>query len=311
MKHHPNSSKEYYSKLLLFGEHTILKGSQALAMPFPRFFGKWEYLSASSTVEEIKSSQQTLPQFLAYLTELEASGKLIAPFKLNQLEVDLTNKLFFNSSIPTGYGLGSSGALCAALFDKYKKEDEHGLTKLKLIFSQLESFFHGSSSGVDPLICFLNQSLFFHSKEKMSVTSIPSQNTVGKGAIFLLDTEISRQTGPLVQIFLAKCKDVEYNQMCKRELVPEVNRAIGYFLNATWSSLFQSFHHIGFFQYHFFEEMIPSSYKELWLRSIQSSLYKLKLCGAGGGGFILGMTLNWEDTQKELNKNTLIPVFRF
>jgi len=72
--------------------------------------------------------------------------------------------LYFDSSIPQGYGVGSSGALVAAIYDTYaidKIEATETLTRdkllrLKEIFSLMESFFHGKSSGLDPLNSYLS-----------------------------------------------------------------------------------------------------------------------------------------------------------
>jgi mevalonate kinase len=36
------------------------------------------------------------------------------------------------------------------------------------------------------------------------------------------------------------------------------------------------------------KKMIPDEILELWNKGIQSDLFSLKLCGAGGGGFMLG-----------------------
>jgi mevalonate kinase len=53
--------------------------------------------------------------------------------------------------VPQGYGVGSSGALVAAIYDRYAQDKitvlenltREKLLQLKNIFSQMESFFHG------------------------------------------------------------------------------------------------------------------------------------------------------------------------
>ena len=57
-----NTTKKYQSKLLIFGEHAILKGSQALAMPLPVFYGHWAY---SADV----AKQLNLGDFADYLNQ--------------------------------------------------------------------------------------------------------------------------------------------------------------------------------------------------------------------------------------------------
>ena len=40
--------------------------------------------------------------------------------------------------------------------------------------------------------------------------------------------------------------------------------------------------------------MIPESFHQLWQKGIETNDYYLKLCGSGGGGFILGFTQDFE-----------------
>ncbi len=42
--------KHYTSKILLFGEHIIIKGAKALAMPLPNFSGNWKYASENDNI---------------------------------------------------------------------------------------------------------------------------------------------------------------------------------------------------------------------------------------------------------------------
>ena len=65
--------------------------------------------------------------------------------------------MYFDSSIPQGYGVGSSGALVAAIYDQYalnKITVLENLTKDKLVqlkqSLQQWNLFHGKSSGLDP-----------------------------------------------------------------------------------------------------------------------------------------------------------------
>ncbi len=44
---------------------------------------------------------------------------------------------------------------------------------------------------------------------------------------------------------------------------------------------------------------------KLWEKGISDSTYTLKLCGSGGGGFLLGFTRDFEETKKEFHGITL------
>ena len=66
-------------------------------------------------------------------------------------------------------------------------------------------FYHGTSSGLDPLICYLNLPILIKSKTDLGTVGIPDSNN-GKGAVFLLNTGEVGNTQPLVQHFLERCK---------------------------------------------------------------------------------------------------------
>ena len=106
--------KKYTSKLLLFGEHSIIKGSQALAMPLFHFSGSWKYAT-----EDISKKQMNLSTFANHLEELINIDQLLCVLDVKRFKNELSKGLFFKSNIPTGYGVGSSGALCAAVYDTF------------------------------------------------------------------------------------------------------------------------------------------------------------------------------------------------
>lgn len=275
------------AKLLLFGEHTVLKGSQALAIPFPAFKGFWAFVTQKN---DRAQKQQSLPQLLAYLKNLKGKNELEAPLQLHSLERDLQKGLYFESNIPTGYGLGSSGALCAAIYHRYvgdKKNEE--FTVLKKQLAQIESFFHGSSSGIDPLIIFLNQAVLIAQDKKITTTAFDKTDEPLSYTYFILDTGISRQTAPFVNVFLEKCHSVTFYNRLQSELNPYTNAAIKNILAGKNKDVFNWMHRISEFQLQYFREMIPSDFIEVWKKGIDRSDFKLKLCGAGGGGFLLGM----------------------
>lgn len=307
-------SKKYFSKLLLFGEYTILLGSDALVIPLPKYFGKWNYLSTSDKSQILKA-QQKLPAFFNYLKQESSNHQQLFKVHFDKLEENFAKGLFFDSNIPIGYGIGSSGALCAAFFDTFcytqSPPNQLALSTLKKIFSILESFFHGSSSGIDPLICYTNRPILMKGKGQLNVTSIQKENPRGSGAIFLLDTKVSRRTSPLVDNFLKQCEQKVFREKCLNNLIPLNHSAIEAFQEGNWDDLFFTFDKIGRFQFDYFKAMIPNNFQELWKESLDSNIFKLKICGAGGGGFILGMSQNWEATQKKLNQYPIFPVYSF
>jgi mevalonate kinase len=60
-------------------------------------------------------------------------------------------------------------------------------------------FFHGKSSGLDPLNSYLSIPILINSKDHIEA-GIPTQSFDGKGAVFLLDSGIVGETAPMVNI---------------------------------------------------------------------------------------------------------------
>ena len=296
----------YASKLLLFGEYTIIQGSKALAMPLTQFGGQWDFVEEAA---QSKAAREGLWRLFEYLRKQQQDNTLGFSLAIDRFKEELNGGLYFHSTIPIGYGLGSSGALTAAVYDRfYDGVVENDWAKLQQKLAQIEACFHGASSGIDPLICLLNQTLLIHSKTKMEAVQIPDWDREEQ-VVFLLNTQMPRQTAPLVNIFQERCKDDYYNQRCQSELMPLNNNAIHAFLNANWPLLLECIHEIGYFQYRYFDPMIPQAFRPIWLDGLSGDLYKLKLCGAGGGGFILGFTQNWDKTKAMLGDYKLTPIF--
>jgi len=57
--------------------------------------------------------------------------------------------------------------------------------------------------------------------------------------------------------------------------------------------------------------MIPKTFHKLWEQGIATNDYYLKLCGSGGGGYILGFTKDYNKAKKVLKDYDLELVYRF
>lgn len=276
------------AKILLFGEYTVLKGSQAFAVPLPAFSGIWRMGSTS----DMEHSRQHLRSLREYLTHLQESGKLLFRWDGEAFTADLHRGLCFESNIPEGYGAGSSGAVSAALYAAYAiPPHETRLGFLKDILAQIEGCFHGASSGLDPLVSYLRQPVWI--LPGGDLTEWPTYAPPKGFKFFLLDTHISRRTAPLVSWFMEQCRDPYFEQRCQAEWAPLTDDAIYYCRKneapGAGEALFEACHQISHFQYRYLDALIPEPWKPLWLEGLSSDQFKLKLCGAGGGGFLLGV----------------------
>ncbi len=307
----------FYSKILLFGEYGIIKDSKGLSIPYNFFKGALK--TDENPSEGAKASNESLKAFATYLEELENENGALVSFDLDALKSDVEKGMYFDSSIPQGYGIGSSGALVAAIYDKYANNritvlenlTREKLLQLKAIFSKMESFFHGKSSGLDPLNSYLSLPILINSKDNIESTSIPSQNKEGKGAVFLLDSGMTGETAPMVQIFMEKMKQEGFRNMIKDQFIKHTDACVEDFLNGNVKSLFGNLKQLSNVVLDNFKPMIPSKFHELWQKGIETNDYYLKLCGSGGGGYILGFTQDFEKAKKALKGHQLEVVYNF
>ncbi len=304
----------FYAKILLFGEYGIIKDAKGLSIPYNFYKGA---LKISSTKTEwAQASNQKLSEFADYLVSIDP--KLVT-FNIDQFRLDLDKGLYFDSSIPQGYGIGSSGALVAAIYDRYAEDKitilenltRDKLLKLKQIFGQMESFFHGKSSGLDPLNSFLSLPILIHSKDVLEPTGIPSQSQAGKGAVFLLDSGAMGETAPMVNIFMQNMESASFRKMIKEKFISYSDSCVEHFLKGDIKSLFGDLKKLSKTVLTHFKPMIPKQFHALWKKGIETNAYYLKLCGSGGGGYILGFTEDIDMAKDVLKNHRLEVVYTF
>ena len=301
----------FYSKILLFGEYGIIEDSKGLSIPYNFYKGALKIPNKTNSISV--DSNDILKSFLKYL-----KSSLIR-IDLDKFSSDIDRGLYFDSSIPEGYGIGSSGALVAAIYDKYAFEKitvlenltRDKLLKLKNIFSIMESYFHGKSSGLDPLNSYLSIPILINSKKDIKVIGIPSQKSRGNGVVFLMDSGRTGSTAPMVNIFMEKMKKDGFRKIINEKFIKHTNLCVDNFLNGDLSALFNNTKRLSKIVLDNFKPMIPNEFHGLWKKGIENDSYFLKLCGSGGGGYILGFTENFETAKKQLSDHKLEVVYYF
>ena len=304
----------FFAKILLFGEYGIIKNSKGLSIPYNFFRGALKLIKVHN--ETTRASHKKLLDFAQYLKN---TPKIPVVFDWNRIKKDLDQNLYFDSSIPQGYGVGSSGALVAAFYDRYALDKitilenltPDKLSFLKRTFAQMESFFHGRSSGLDPLNSYLSLPILIHSQDQIEPTGLPAQNPDGKGAVFLLDSGTSVETAPMVSLFLENMKKESFSKMMRDEFTTISDFCVEDFLRGNIKSLFKNIKSLSSIVLKYFSPMIPKEFHDLWKKGIETNTYYLKLCGSGGGGFILGFTKDYEATEKALKGYRLEVVYHF
>ncbi|MBT7609418.1 MAG: mevalonate kinase [Bacteriovoracaceae bacterium] len=300
------SSKMFYSKVLLFGEYSVIKHSMALSIPYTLFEGKLEFRRDNRGNIDLE-----LKSFCNYLKIQKEKERLGFSIDLNSFSFDVGQGLYFDSTIPQGFGVGSSGAVCAAIYDAYAQIlPTKTNNEFKNDFSLMEGHFHGSSSGIDPLISYLNEPILNRNNGEVSEVKLPHFSP-GNGGIFLLNTGRARRTEPLVNLFLEKCKSKDFSKKIESELLKINDNCITSLLEGDIETLYRNYESLSFFQFDEFTPMIPNLYRDLWRDGLLYKKYFLKLCGAGGGGFLLGMTKNFDEAEELLKNYEIRPLIRF
>lgn len=306
----------FYAKILLFGEYGIIKDAMGLSIPYNYYKGAFQLPEEQN--ERTEKSNASLLKFWKHLSNLQAEGKLKAKLDLDKFKADIDEGWFFDSSIPQGFGVGSSGALVAAIYDRYATEkldpqtdiSRENLIALKAQFAQMESFFHGKSSGIDPTICYLNLPLLIQGKDNLGTVDIPAEKA-GQGAIFLINSGQPGETQPMVNIFMDKLKEEGFRKLMKEQFKKYNDACIQAFLKGDMSPLFSNLKHLSHLLLENFAPMIPQQYHSLWKKGIESNAYYLKLCGSGGGGYLLGFTRDYEQARPLLEEHNPEVIYRF
>ena len=276
--------KNFYSKVLLFGEYGIISNSNALSVPFKKFYG---YLQKSNTLNK---NQKYSNHKLIELCDFISNNSINYQIDIQSLKNDLDAGLNFSSNIPISSGIGSSGALVASIFQNYSITDINSLQieDIKNILSNIESKFHGKSSGLDPLVSYYSKPILFSNQKIKLLDDIDYKNF----RIYLIDSNINSSTKEMIEIFNNKMHSNNFSIFFNDVFISRTNRCIDDLLNNP-SSFKDSIKELSEITFENFQEMIPNEIKEKWEYGLKTNSYFIKLCGSGGGGFFT--VFNFED----------------
>lgn len=266
----------YPSKLMLFGEYAVIAGGEGFAIPWDDFVLVW--------VEESNTPSDYHPHLMRFAAWLSENG-FGAELDTEKFALDLQQGLDVASNIPIGYGVGSSGAVVAAVYDRYafQKIPLTELARLKDMLASMENFFHATSSGLDPLVCYVQQPIHITPDEIIMLNTPVDWKPL---TMHLLDCGNERSTQHLVTQFKSRMQDADM-QLAMRDYVQYSNACIHALLAGDTDALKKNLHALSQWQFTYFDFAIPQHLREEWQQAntFESCFYKL--CGAGGGGFML------------------------
>ncbi len=268
-----------FGKWILSGEHTVVRGGEALVFPLKGKQTKLKYIQSDQNL--------TLTVADGFGRELELLfwGVLEKALEWTGLEKP-RGEIFLESSIPVGAGLGASAALCVAFTRWFKflgadlKESEYEFAR------RLENLFHGESSGVDIAVVQSEEALVFSRnglRKKIKPLWTPHLYLTFTG-----DRGVTRECVRQVQQMISqnealglKLDDqmkqsvkLAFSSLCERESLEDLKKSFDLASDC-------------FFQW------------GLWtprMRELEASLKKagalaVKPTGSGNGGFLLSL---WE-----------------
>jgi mevalonate kinase len=82
-------------------------------------------------------------------------------------------------------------------------------------------------------------------------------------------------------------KTFSFFNKIKRQLIPATARAIKAWTTGNAIQLWEALHDISAFQLALFQPMIPESIRPIWQQGLDTGSHCMKLCGSGGGGYVM------------------------
>lgn len=153
------------SKLILVGEHAVVHGQPAIALPFP-------LIGVESIVERVignvyldsslyNGPMESAPKSLAGIVHTVKQTLKILKMPYRDLLIRI------QSSIPPGKGLGSSASVAIAIVKSLftYSEKEYTQEQLLKLASISETYAHGAPSGIDPLAITSSSPIWYKKEE--------------------------------------------------------------------------------------------------------------------------------------------------
>ncbi|MBP8725914.1 MAG: hypothetical protein KBF37_11725 [Saprospiraceae bacterium] len=279
--------RSYPAKMLLAGEYAVLLGSPGLAIPLPSYALRWAR----------SNDQVPDPRLFEFAQALATDSPSRELLDLDAFNAALHEGWFLSGNIPLAYGMGSSGAVCAAVYDRFGTMKSTDPPVIRDHLRRMEAHFHGSSSGLDPLVSYLAKPVRIDGSS-LEILEFPLQKDLYPMGVRMIDSGIPRSTRPLVTWFERQLQSPVYSD--KIQTFVSINRKlIDALTTGNVHALFNTWESVSTLSLEIFPAMIPESILSSWRSGLQNRSYFLKLCGAGGGGLFLVLVKDEDAFKKE------------
>lgn len=262
---HMKLGPTYPAKVLLIGEYTVLQGGAAIGLPIVNYFSEWD-----------KGTMAEAWPLLAFHRYLQTCCPEI--LDLERWYDDLQSGYFLRSSIPARAGLGSSGNLVAAVYDRFAYHVEKDQHRLQSILAQMENFFHGTSSGFDPLIILRAKPLV----KKASGIEVLDNLILSDMHPWIMDSQSPRAAQP-INVFNQKLEQAEFlGHLAHGTSIAD--QLIWHLIEQEHQQAWEELTALSLWQLQYLDFLIPESIRQKWREGLEGQRFLIKLCGAGGGG---------------------------
>lgn len=284
-------------KWILTGEHTVLRGGQAIVFPLSSRYLKLNY-RPSETEFEINLPRETHPELeLIIWSVLEKALK-----KIHLKRSLLKGTLDFDSKILFGAGMGASATLCVALTRWLHQLGYLPEADMYEFARELENLFHGESSGVDVAVTLYNQPLLFSRHEGFQLLK-----NYPRPKLYLSHTGARGVTKDCVdkvkKLFLSEKSRAEKIDDQMKEVVGQFKMLLGQqqIETRSWVQALEKAH-LCFYEWGLVNDAVKYHEQEL----LKAGALAVKLTGSGGGGFMLSF---WDKAPEASVTFDLIPCF--
>lgn len=283
------------AKIILFGEHAVVYGQPAIAVPVSdvRAFAEVQ-IDQTLKAPCIRISDYNI-EFS--LSDKDPPDKAIHIIKAIHLVAEKTElsyppsgwRLIIWSQIPTARGLGSSAAISVLLIKILFKLSltELSLSKLIELSYELEQYHHGRPSGIDNTVISLEKPVFFQKGREIQII---------KPQIFYFvigDTGIGKKT---VHVVAEVAERYEKNKKLYDDIFQSIGKIADQGLKALETGDREKLGELMNINQSLLEDIGVSSPEldQLIKVARDEGALGAKLCGAGQGGCMVAVTMSWQ-----------------
>ncbi len=288
--------KEFYGKCILAGEHSVIRGIPAVAVPV-----RGRKLKFRAIPSEMSSFSVSGPN--SNETKLALAGALERSFEiLGKPRNSFAYQFEIENEIPLGAGLGASAAISASMANFFAElswisfEDRFDFAR------KIEDLFHGESSGLDVAVILSNQAIYY---EKNKAWKEIQAKWMPK--LYLTHTGLRGLTNDCVhQVNLFIAQNPEQGKWIDLQMARSVE-LICESLQMDFDSGFLQFSQAMRLAQDCFEKwsLVPTKVSQMIQEIYGYGAESVKLTGSGQGGHLLSL---WKNSTKSTEMLEFIEV---